>query len=201
MSLFPFFTEIGGKRCRVGGGGAVARRKAEALIEFGAAITLVAPAVDEELKINPAVTVRQRQFREEDFEEDWAFVIAASDDPAVNARVAALCDLRRIPVNRADEPGRAGFVFPALIKRGDLTIGISTGASSPRAAGFLRRLIEGVLPEKTEEILSYLGSARERIKGLLNNPKEKVQTLSEIGQGLLFLSSSRLWITFCSKRI
>ena len=37
--------------------------------------------------------------------------------------------------------------------------------------------------------------------GLLNNPKEKVQTLSEIGQGLLFLSSSRLWITFCSKRI
>ena len=39
------------------------------------------------------------------------------------------------------------------------------------------------------------------IQGLLNNPKEKVQTLSEIGQGLLFLSSSRLWITFCSKRI
>ena len=38
-------------------------------------------------------------------------------------------------------------------------------------------------------------------KALLNNPKEKVQTLSEIGQGLLFLSSSRLWITFCSKRI
>lgn len=167
MSLFPFFTEIGGKRCLVVGGGAVARRKAEALVEFGAAITLVAPEVDEGLKQNSAVTVRRRQFREEDLEEDWAFVIAASDDPAVNAQVAALCAQRNLPVNRADEPGREGFVFPALVKRGDLTVGISTGASSPRAAGFFRRLIEGVLPEKTEEILSYLGSARERIKSRL----------------------------------
>ena len=185
MSLFPFFTEIGGKRCLVVGGGAVARRKAEALIEFGAAITLVAPAVDEELKINPDVTVRQRQFREEDFEEDWAFVIAASDDPAVNARVAALCDLRRIPVNRADEPGRAGFVFPALIKRGDLTIGISTGASSPRAAGFLRRLIEGVLPEKTEEILSYLGAAREKLKSRFPKGERRSTLLRAVAEETL----------------
>ena len=145
MSAFPMFVELDGKPCLVVGGGGVARRKAEALVSFGGKVTVVAPEVQEELKGNPGVTVMLRPFREEDLQQDFFLVIAASDDFEVNARVTEACQARRIPVNRADEGGQGGFLFPALVKKGDLTIGISTGGASPRAAGFFRRIIEAVL--------------------------------------------------------
>lgn len=164
MSAFPMFVELGGKNCLVVGGGSVARRKAEALVSFGAEVTVVAPEIVQELLDNPGVTALVRPFREEDLQKDFFLVIAASDDPGVNGWVTQLCQARRIPVNRADENGSGGFLFPALVKKGDLTVGISTGGASPKAAGFFRRLIEAALPDKTGEMLAYLRRAREEIK-------------------------------------
>ena len=164
MSAFPLFVEIEGRSCLVVGGGKVARRKAEALAEFGARVTVVAPEISRELCANPKVTVLARPFRERDLEADYFLVVAASDDPSVNARVTALCQARRIPVNRADENGSGGFLFPALVKKGDLTLGICTGGASPKAASHFRRLMEAALPEKTEQMLSYLRTARAEIK-------------------------------------
>ena len=171
MSEFPMFVELAGESCLVVGGGQVAGRKTRVLTDCGALVTVAAPEIGEELKRNPAVTILERPFREEDLEKDWALVIAASDDPQVNARVTALCREKRIPVNRADEQGKGGFLFPALIHRGDLTIGISTGGASPAAAGYFRRLIETVLPEKTEKMLASLRRCREVVSKKL--PKEK----------------------------
>lgn len=171
MSEFPMFVELAGESCLVVGGGQVAGRKTRVLTDCGALVTVAAPEIGEELKRNPAVTILERPFREEDLEKDWTLVIAASDDPQVNARVTALCREKRIPVNRADEQGKGGFLFPALIHRGDLTIGISTGGASPAAAGYFRRLIETVLPEKTEKMLSSLRCCREVVSKKL--PKEK----------------------------
>lgn len=173
MSAFPMFAELDGKPCLVVGGGGVARRKAEALVSFGGKVTVVAPEVQEELKGNPGVTVMLRPFREEDLQQDFFLVIAASDDFEVNARVTEACQARRIPVNRADEGGQGGFLFPALVKKGDLTIGISTGGASPRAAGFFRRIIEAALPEKTGQMLAYLNRTREKIK--TRHPKGEVR--------------------------
>lgn len=167
MSAFPFFVELEGRHCLVVGGGAVARRKAEALLEFGARVTITAPEIHPALMENHDVTLLRRPFREEDLTETVDFVLAASDDPGVNARVAALCRERRIPVNRADEEGSEGFTFPALVKRGDLTVGISTSGASPTAAAYFRHLIDAALPEKTGEILSYLRQFRARIKNRL----------------------------------
>ena len=169
MSAFPMFVELGGKNCLVVGGGAVARRKAEALVNFGAEVTVVAPEIEARLRENPGVTALLRPFREADLQADYLLVIAASDDPAVNARVTELCQARRIPVNRADENGSGGFLFPALVKKGDLTVGISTGGASPKAAGFFRRLIEAALPEKTGQMLDYLRRVREELK--VRHPK------------------------------
>lgn len=171
MSEFPMFVELAGESCLVVGGGQVAGRKARVLTDCGALVTVAAPEIGEELKRNPAVTILERPFREEDLEKDWTLVIAASDDPQVNARVTALCREKRIQVNRADEQGKGGFLFPALIQRGDLTVGISTGGASPAAAGYFRRLIETVLPEKTEKMLSSLRRCREVVSKKL--PKEK----------------------------
>lgn len=177
MSVFPFFVELEGKRCLVIGGGRVARRKAQALLPFGAEVTLVAPEIDKALKGLPGVALWQRPFREGDL-EGFDFVIAASDDPHVNARAAELCHARRIPVNRADE--RDGFLFPALIRRGALTVGICTGGSSPAAAGYFRRLLEAALPEKTGEILDYLRRTRETLKARLPQGQERTELLRSL---------------------
>lgn len=179
MSAFPFFVELEGKRCLVVGGGKVARRKAEALLSFGAQVTLVAPEIQEVLCRNPGFDLWQRPFREADL-EGFDFVIAASDDFTVNERVAMLCHARKIPVNRADEDGSQGFLFPALVKRGDLTIGISTSGASPTAAGVFRRWIEAGLPQRTEEILTYLRKARERVKAHLPQGEERTGLIRSI---------------------
>lgn len=180
MSVFPFFVELEGKRCLVIGGGRVARRKAEALLPFGAEVTLVAPEIED----IPGLTCWQRPFREEDL-EGFDFVIAAAGDAAVNARAAEICHARGIPVNRADEQDLKGFLFPALIRRGELTVGISTGGASPAAAGYIRHLLEAALPEKTGEILAYLRSAREGVKARLPQGRRRAQLLrSMAGESL-----------------
>ena len=174
MSAFPFFVELEGKSCLVVGGGKVAQRKVQVLLSFGPKVTVVAPEIQREIKENTAVTILERPFRETDIQDGYDFVIAASDDSRVNARVSELCRLRQIPVNRADEDGSEGFLFPALVKRGDLTVGISTGGASPTAAAYFRRLIEATLPEKTGEMLDYLRKIREKI--LASTPKGEKRT-------------------------
>ena len=81
-----------------------------------------------------------------------------------NHWIADLCRARRIPVNVVDDKENCSFLFPALVKRGDLTVGISTGGASPSAAIYIKEKIEGMLPESLEEILSFLGSYREVVK-------------------------------------
>ena len=163
MSAFPMFVELSEKRCLVVGGGEVACRKIRALTDCGARVTAVAPEIREELKQNPRVSLVNRPFRESDLEENWFLVIAASDDASVNGQVADICREKRLPVNRADEQTEDGFFFPALIQRGDLTVGISTSGASPAAAGYFRRLIETVLPEKTGEMLQNMRQFRELV--------------------------------------
>ena len=174
MSAFPFFVELEGKSCLVVGGGKVAQRKVQVLLSFGPEVTVVAPEIQREIKENTAVTILERPFRETDIQDGYDFVIAASDDSRVNAWVAELCRERNVPVNRADEDGSEGFLFPALVKRGDLTVGISTGGASPTAAAYFRRLIEATLPEKTGEMLDYLRKIREKI--LASTPKGEKRT-------------------------
>ena len=176
MSAFPMFVELEGAPCLVVGGGAVAGRKALALADCGAKVILVAPGAGKELREHPAIRILLRPFREEDLDEDWTLVVAASDNPEVNARVADICRRRRIPVNRADQ--EQGFLFPALIRRGPLTVGISTAGASPWAAGYFRRLLEAVLPEKTGEILDSLRQLRGKLKARFPRGKDREEALA-----------------------
>ncbi len=93
-------------------------------------------------------------------------VIAAADDTAVNAAVAAQCRAARIPVNTVDDPEHCTFLFPALVRRGALCVGISTGGASPTAAAYVRRRIEAALPEDDawEGILAFLAAQRPHIQ-------------------------------------
>lgn len=138
--FFPAFLEVAGKPCLVVGGGPVARRKALALAACGARVTVVAPDVARGLRAGKNIALRRRAFAAGDLRSPapW-LVIAATDDEALNRRVAGLCARRRIWVNVADRPALCGFILPAVVRRGALTFAISTGGASPALAKFVGR--------------------------------------------------------------
>ena len=76
-----------------------------------------------------------------------------------------LCRERNIPVNVADPGTESTFLFPSVVRRGPLTVGISTGGKSPSAAHYLKEQIEGLLPGNLEAILLWMDAAREELKG------------------------------------
>ncbi len=160
MNCFPFMKEIGGARCLLVGGGTVALRKAEKLRPFGVAIAVCAKDVDERL-----MPLADRIYREYDAHllEGAAFAVAATDDRALNARVAADCRARGISVNCVDEPSLCDFYFPALITAGDVTIAISTGGASPALAAALREYLEALLPHDLEAIAARAKALRGRV--------------------------------------
>lgn len=166
MSCFPFFMEIGGRPALIAGGGTVALRKIEKLLPYGVRLTVVAPDISAEIAALPGLRLLRRPFRPEDL-EGMAFAIAATADREVNQRIAALCRERSILVNVVDDPADCTFLFPALVKRGELSIGISSGGASPSAAVYLKDRIAELLSDHIEDILDFLRDVRPRVKSAL----------------------------------
>ena len=167
MACFPFFTELEGKEGLIVGGGTVALRKIEKLQPFGPSLTVVAPEIMNQIREISGLKLCQRPFDPSDIQEGLAFVIAATDDKEENHRIAGLCRAYRIPVNTVDDPRACTFLFPALVHRGKLTVGISTAGASPTAAVRLKEQIGDLLPEGYEEILEFLEEKRSQVKAVL----------------------------------
>lgn len=159
MGYFPFFMEIEGKEGLVVGGGRIAAHKVEKLLPFHPSLTVVAPDIMPELLEKKEIICLKHAFLEEDL-SGMMFVIAASDDRALNNYVAELCKAKKIPVNVVDNKEACSFLFPALVKEGKLTVGISTEGASPQIASELRSKVAQELPDRMEEILDYLMKLR-----------------------------------------
>ena len=191
MAYFPLFIELDETPCLIVGGGMVALRKAEKLLSYGARLTAVAPVFApgwDTLSSCPQpdtqpgrVTLLRRAFCPSDI-DGQALVIAATDDAAVNAAIAAQCRAARIPVNAVDDPENCTFLFPALVRRGALSVGISTGGASPTAAACVRRRIEDALPEGGvwEEILDVLAAQRPRVKACVPDEKARAKIFAAL---------------------
>ena len=166
MPLFPIFINLEGRRVLIVGGGHVALRKAERLSPYGADIFAVAPEFIPGFAGIPGVTLLERRFEPGDI-EGAALVVAATDDGELNAAVSELCRWENIPVNVVDDLEKCSFVFPALVQRGELSVGISTGGASPSAAQYVRRGVEQLVPEGFEGILDFLSAHRAEVKAAL----------------------------------
>lgn len=164
MGYFPFFMDLADEPGLIVGGGKVAARKLEKLLPYGPRLTVIAPDLEPSVREAKGVTLLERPYCPEDLEADWRFVIAATDCRAVNREIALRCGERRILVDVADGGEEGSFLFPALVKRGRLSVGISTGGASPTAAAYVKEQVAQVLPERFEEILDYLETLRERLK-------------------------------------
>jgi siroheme synthase-like protein len=164
MAYFPFFIELKNKKCCIIGGGMVAFRKIEALLEFEADITIISPELCEEiLPYENQLHIMLKAYDEGDI-EDAFLVIAATDDREVNDRVALDCRKRNILVNTVDDIDNCSFLFPAYVKMGDITIGVTTSGKSPVMAGIIKKNIKDVLPDFYEIIVRRLGEYRDYVK-------------------------------------
>lgn len=173
MAYFPLYIDIGEKTCVVVGGGRIATGKVRQLLEFGAEVTVVAPEVTEEIrKLADAgkITLKQRDVLAEKeaavraLIEDSTLVVAATDQAPVNISISELCKEMHIPVNVVDEKELCTFFFPAIVKREDVVVAVSTGGTSPALAAKLRRELETAVPEEYGRAAAVMGTYREYVK-------------------------------------
>ena len=135
-SLFPMFVKLDGRRCLVVGGGPIAESKVDSLLAAGARVTVVSPALTEQLERlqrQGAFEWHAGRFEASDLQKAF-LVIAATSDDATNDAVYREADRTGILCNAVDQPPRCHFYFPAVVQRGDLQIAISTAGRSPSLA-------------------------------------------------------------------
>lgn len=173
MAYFPFFVDLSQKSGLILGGGTVALRKIEKLLPFSPQLRVIAPFICSEIRSIPGLELTEREFVPGD-ERNAFFVIAATDDPECNHKIADRCRAQNILVNVVDDAEYCSFLFPALVQKGNLTVGISTGGSSPTAAICLKEQIGEQIPECFDEILEFLHQQREFIKA--DVPDETVRS-------------------------
>lgn len=162
MPLFPLFIDLNGKKCVVIGGGTVAARKVETLLQFGARLTVVSP------EATPGIAEREKEGRVAHVKREYvhgdlegAFLaIAASSDSSVNAEVYVEASERGIPVNVADDPAKCSFVFPSTVVRGEFSIGIATSGLYPALSRRVREIIDDNIPQDMGKLLELLAGFR-----------------------------------------
>jgi siroheme synthase-like protein len=153
VAVYPVFLRLDGRRVLLVGGGRVASAKLPALLEAGACVTVVAPAIGTELKQAAASTDREGgdvQLVERPFEPadlDGASFVVAAAPPGVNRAVADAAELRGLFVNAVDDAASASALLGGVVRRGGVTVAVSTGGRAPALAGLLREALEAVLPD------------------------------------------------------
>ena len=182
MAKYPIFLEVGGRRVVVVGGGLVASRKADALLEAGARLVVVAKQTCSPLSRlcaeHPVELVRARYSK--DYLGQAALVIAATNDAGVNRRIYEDCQELGILCNVVDQPHLCDFFVPAVVKRGDLQIAIGTEGYCPAYASHLRKKLEQTVTEEHGRFLSELEALRKRLFKAVLDPAGRKGLLGQL---------------------
>ncbi len=166
LTGFPANLLVAERRVLVVGAGRIAARKAQALLDVGADVHVVAPEVGNEIRSwadDGRLTVEERPFRDSDLDDVW-LAVTATDVPAVNAAVRAAGDERRVWVNAADDPEHCSFTLMSSFRRGDIVVTIGTGGRSPALASWLRERMENEIGPEYTTLLEVLADAREELR-------------------------------------
>ncbi len=189
---YPIFLNLKGRSCVVIGGGKVAERKARSLLKAGANIKIISPEFTEGLKnLSKSIDAESnscgrlqlinRPFRMEDL-KDAFLVIAATSSRELHKKIAShlrisgesnSCGL----LNVVDEPELCTFIVPSVVKRGPLTIAISTSGASPAMAKAIRKEIEKLYGKTFGEYLKLLERLRKKLINLPSQKKKKILSI------------------------
>ena len=178
MSYYPILVDLKGKKVVVVGGGAVALRKIESLLECGASVNVISRELIPELKgylDEGKIELLGREYREEDLEGAF-LVITATDDIMLNSKVSKFARDRGMLVNAVDQPSDCNFIVPSVIKRGDLVIAVSTSGRSPAMAKRIREKLSSQFGSEYEGFLILMGKIRKEIltEGLSQEENSRV---------------------------
>jgi len=174
MRYYPVLLDVAGKPAVVIGGGEVALRKVEGLLDAGAQVTVVSPALHPELEaLVAAGRVRRiaREYNHGDL-EGYTLAFVGTDDRSVNAAVAREGKERGVWVNAVDDPANCDFIVPGIVRRGDIVLAVSTGGGSPAVARKLREDLEEFLTEEYVLMLELAAQVRRELRdrGVLVEP-------------------------------
>ncbi|OPH48598.1 hypothetical protein BC351_09050 [Paenibacillus ferrarius] len=166
---YPIMVNLSARQCLVIGGGPIAERKAHALLQAGAIVTVVSPEFTEglaELDNHLNVVLLRQTFAEELIKGEaarkscYTLVVAATNDAAVNAQIGELASREGKLVNVVDQPRLSSFIVPSVVRRGKLVIAVSTGGASPSAARKIVRELDELYGEEYETYLEFLSDLR-----------------------------------------
>ncbi len=175
MSYFPIFLSMNARRCLVIGGGAVAERKVANLLEAGAEVVVISPdATDHILNWSKENTIQfvARSYQPGDLAE-FDLVFVATDDRAVTQQVGRDGHSLGVWINAADDPAHCDFILPSVLRRGDLTIAISSGGKSPAVARMIREELELYFTEEYALLTQLAAEVRDELRArAINAPFE-----------------------------
>lgn len=182
MSLFPMFLKLDGRSCLVVGAGKIGESKIRSLVSAGAKVRVIAPratAAVQAWERAGVLTWQPRKFETADLHSTF-LVVAATSSLEVNDSVYREAQRRQILCNVVDDPDRCDFYYPAVVRRGDLQVAISTAGKSPALAQRLRREFEAQLAPVYAGWIEELGRIRKQLFGRNLDPEHRRKLLHEI---------------------
>jgi siroheme synthase-like protein len=166
MGYYPLYLEMNRRCCLVIGGGAVAERKIASLLKAGAEVTVISPDVTETVarwSNDGSIRFHARHYQREDLNgHDLVFV--ATNDGSVNAQVHQDGKNEGVWVNAADDPEHCDFILPSVLRRGELTVAISSGGNSPALARTIREELESYFTQEYEQLAGLAAEARVELR-------------------------------------
>ena len=165
MGYFPVFVDLSNRKVLVVGGGRVATRKVKSLLKFTENVTVVAPETTEEIERlakEGRIKLRKRKFLSSDLKGVFLVIVAVNKEN-LQRRIFKLCEKRGILCNAVDSPNWCSFIFPSLVVRDSLVVGITTGGKAPAVSKRVRELIEGCIPEDIGKVLEEISEKRKKL--------------------------------------
>jgi len=165
-TYYPIFLKISGKKCVVIGGGQVALRKVRTLLEHGASVKVISPdlcSTLNQLAEGGQINVLQRSYRVGDL-QDAVIAIAATNDSNTNLEMVREARRKVVLVNVVDDPENSDFIVPSYIRRGDVTIAISTAGRSPALARKIRNRLEKDFGDEYASLALLIDEVRAEVK-------------------------------------
>ena len=166
------------------GGGKVAERKVAMLLQFNAHVTVVGPVMTRTLlKLDNESKIEyfQRTYTAKDL-DNTALVFACTDNSVINNKIKTEAARKNIPVNVVDNPDLCDFIVPSIIRKGDLTIAISTSGELPLLSKKLRQKIEEVVTDDYLEYLHIIGEFRKHLMKTVKDARKRGLIMKDIAK-------------------
>jgi precorrin-2 dehydrogenase len=188
--MFPIFLKLEGRRCLVVGAGTIAQGKIQGLLGDGAQVKVIAREAVPQIREWAASGVlawEARAFEPKDLDGAFLVIVATSSREA-NTQVFEEANARHVLCNAVDDPERCDFYYPAVVKRGDLQIAISTSGRSPALAQRIRQELEQQFGLEYEAWVAELGLKRDQLNATQTDPEIRKRILHELASRRSFES-------------